>query len=73
MPITLSRIVTGYGLSPGHRPTVALADGLSLKLDLDLGGTTLRLGLGKDRAAAMTALAAMRDDLDALLTTKEKA
>ena len=66
----LSKLVTGHGLSAGYLPTARLERGVSIKLDLGLGVTTLRIGLGDDPLGAVEAL---RDALDALLTEREAA
>lgn len=70
MTVGFHKLVTGHGLSPGTLPTVRLEPGIRPKLDLGLGASTIRIGLGDDPTAA---LAALRDALDALLTESEAA
>lgn len=67
--VGLSKLVTGYGLSPGTLPTARLEPGIKPKLDLGLGHTTIRIGLGDDPQAALSAL---RDALDALTKETER-
>ena len=52
------------GIAPGHRPTASMAATLSKKLQLDLGRELVVIALGDTPTAS---LAALRDDLDALL------
>ena len=53
-----------FGIAPTHRPTATMAGGIGRKLRLDLGRDVLLISLGDTPTAS---LAALRDDLDALL------
>ena len=55
------------GITPGHRITATMATTLSKKLRLDLGREVVLIALGDTPTAS---LAALRDDLDALLRSE---
>jgi len=68
-PILGTSRTVGTGLSAGITPSVSLVTGpISVKLLVSLGADRLEIGLGADAHAAIAAIVAIRDGLDAVLT-----